>query len=340
MPSWMLQEALSCADQTEMMLSQDHLTLDNLCAQLRARPPNVVVTLARGSSDHAASYLAYLLMLRAGQLVTSLPMSLLTVYGAPLAHSEHLAIAVSQSGRSPDLVEPMQLFGRSQATTVALVNDTESPLAQASQWVLPLHAGPERSVAATKSFIASLVGAARLVAHWTQHEELLRALPALPDALRVACAQNWSNALPVLHRAERLLVIGRGPGLALANEVALKFKETCSLQAEAFSAAEVQHGPMALVEEGYPMLIFALRGPTQDGVIALAQAMRDRGARVLLAAPEDVPQRDLTLVCSRSPDLDAITAIASFYPMVEMLARERGLDPDQPRHLRKVTATR
>lgn len=340
MPSWMLQEALSCAEQVETLLAHDTDTLDALGAHLRAHPPQGVVTLARGSSDHAASYLAYLLMVRTGHLVTSLPMSLLTLYGAHLARAEHLAIAVSQSGRSPDLVEPLQLFGRSQATTVALVNDTASPLAQAAQWVLPLHAGKERSVAATKSFISSLVGAARLVAHWTQAEDLLRALPSLPEALRAASAQNWTPALPVMYRAERLLVIGRGPGLALAQEVALKLKETCAIQAEAFSAAEVQHGPMALVERGYPMLIFALRGPSQDSVVALAQAMRERGARVLLAAPADVPQRQLTLVCGDSPDLDAITAIASFYPLVEKLARERGMDPDQPRHLNKVTATR
>ncbi|MGQ0708719.1 MAG: SIS domain-containing protein [Rhodoferax sp.] len=340
MPSWMLQEALSCADHVETLLAHDTDTLEALGAALRAQPPQGVLTLARGSSDHAASYLAYLVMARTGQLVTSLPMSLLTLYGAPLAQAQRLAIAVSQSGRSPDLVEPLQHFRRAQASTVALVNDAASPLAQAAQWVLPLHAGPERSVAATKSFVASLVGAARLVAHWTQDRDLLDALPTLPATLRAACAQDWSGALPVLHGAQRLLVLGRGPGLALAQEAALKFKETCALQAEAFSAAEVQHGPMALVDEGYPLLVFALRGPAQDSVVAQAQAMRARGARVLLAAPPEVPERDLTLVPSACPDLDAIAAIGSFYPLVEALARARGLDPDQPRHLRKVTTTR
>jgi glucosamine--fructose-6-phosphate aminotransferase (isomerizing) len=142
----------------------------------------------------------------------------------------------------------------------------------------------------------------------------------------------------MLH-AERIMVIGRGTGLAIAQEAALKFKETCGIQAEAFSAAEVKHGPMALVDEGYPMLIFAPRGPAQAGLLALADEMRGRGARVVLAAPNDVANRELTLTTAATPDLDPIVAIQSFYLMVETLARARGNDPDKPRHLNKVTAT-
>ncbi len=140
--------------------------------------------------------------------------------------------------------------------------------------------------------------------------------------------------------ASKLMVIGRGPGLAIAQEAALKFKETCAIQAEAFSGAEVKHGPMALVDENYPMLVFALRGPAQQSLIALATEMRGRGAQVLLAAPADVPGRDLTLATAPQEDLDPITAIQSFYLLVEAVARARGANPDQPRHLSKVTTTR
>jgi glucosamine--fructose-6-phosphate aminotransferase (isomerizing) len=122
-------------------------------------------------------------------------------------------------------------------------------------------------------------------------------------------------------------------------EAALKLKETCAIQAEAFSGAEVLHGPMALVEAGYPMLIFAPRGPAQAGLLTLAEQMRARGARVLLAAPAGTPGCELPLVNAGSEDLDPICAIQGFYPMVEALARTRGLDPDQPRHLAKVTRT-
>lgn len=342
MSTLMLNEALAAPQQVALQLASDTAAYQALAAQLRARPPNGVVTVARGSSDHAAAYLAYLVMSRTGQLVTSLPMSLLTLYRAQVASSGMLAITVSQSGRSVDLIEPMRVFKSTGATTVALVNDAASPLAQAVDWCMPLHAGAEKSVAATKSFICSLVAAARLSAHWPlgEHHELLQALESLPQALEHACTQDWSGAVDVLTRAERLMVIGRGPGLAIAQEAALKFKETCGIQAEAFSSAEVKHGPMALVGEDYPMLVFAPRGPAQAGLIALAAEMRARGAHVLLAAPSDVLQRQLTLSPAAHPDLDPITAIQSFYLLVEAVSRARGLDPDTPPHLSKVTSTR
>ena len=340
MASLMLQEALSCARQVAQQLASEEGRYAALGAALRALPPQGAVTIARGSSDHAAAYFAYLVMARTGQLVTSLPMSLLTLYKAPMADQRLLAVSISQSGRSPDLVETMQMFEKAGATTVALVNDIGSPLAQAVGWVMPLHAGPEKSVAATKSFVCALVAGARLCAHWGAQADLLGAFKTLPAALEDACHQDWSAAIDVLRTASGLMVIGRGPGLAIAQEAALKFKETCGIQAEAFSGAEVQHGPMALVNDNYPMLIFALRGPAQQSLIALAAEMRARGARVLLAAPSDVVQRDLTLATAPQEALDPITAIQSFYLLVEALARARGLDPDQPPHLSKVTSTR
>ena len=342
MSTLMLNEALSAPQQVCLQLASDAASYEALAAHLRIQPPRGVVTVARGSSDHAAAYLAYLVMSHTGQLVTSLPMSLLTLYRAPLASNGLLAITVSQSGRSVDLIEPMQIFKAAGATTVALVNDAASPLAQAVGWCMPLHAGAEKSVAATKSFICSLVASARLCAHWPlgNHGDLLQALQDLPQALEHACTQDWSSAVAVLSRAERLMVIGRGPGLAIAQEAALKFKETCGIQAEAFSSAEVKHGPMALVSPNYPMLVFAPRGPAQAGLIALAAEMRARGAHVLLAAPSDVAERQLTLSTAPHPDLDPITAIQSFYLLVEAVSRARGLNPDMPPHLAKVTSTR
>lgn len=336
----MYDEAMSSAEQVRLQLAADDERYAALGAALRAQPPQGTVTIARGSSDHAAGYAAYLIMARLGHLVTSLPMSLLTLYQAPLEARRLLALSLSQSGRSPDLVEPMQLLRRAGATTVALVNDADSPLAHAVDWCLPLHAGPEQSVAATKSFICSLVAGARLVAHWGQQTEFMAALLALPECLAQACQQDWSSAITPLKKANQLMVIGRGPGLAIANEAALKFKETCGIQAEAFSGAEVKHGPMALVDAAYPLLIFAPRGPAQAGLLALAEEMRGRGAQVLLAAPADVASRDLTLARAAHADLDPISAIQSFYLLVEAVARARGLDPDRPRHLSKVTRTR
>ncbi|MEO7579583.1 MAG: SIS domain-containing protein, partial [Massilia sp.] len=278
----MLAEARAAADCVAGQLAQDGERYADLGRFLRANPPAAALTVARGSSDHAAAYCAYLIMARLGRVVASLPMSLVTLYKAPLQARGTLAIAVSQSGQSPDVVEPISYFGAGGATTVALVNDAASPLAQAAQWCMPLHAGKEHSVAATKSFIASLVAGARLVAAWQDDPALRDGLAALPEALRSAAGADWSAALPVLTPARNIMVVGRGPGFPLALEAALKFKETSSLQAEAFSSAEIRHGPMALIEPDYPLLVFATRGPAQAGLVALAADMRARGARVLL----------------------------------------------------------
>ena len=337
--SLMYQEAVSAADCVALQLAEDGERYAALGRHLRAARIQNAVTVARGSSDHASGYLAYLIMARLGRLVTSLPMSLLTLYNAPLQAQDLLALSVSQSGQSPDVVEPMRYFRDGGATTIALVNEIASPLAQAAEWALPLRAGAEVSVAATKSFITSLSAGARLVAEWQEDAELKAGLQALPDDLRNATKADWSAAIEVLAPARNIMVVGRGISYPVAQEAALKFKETSALQAEAFSGAEIKHGPMALIEDGYPLLIFATRGPAQAGLVALAEEMRGRGARVLLAAPQDVPGRDLDLPTAGHPDLDPIVAIQAFYVMAAQLAEARGLDPDRPRHLSKVTRT-
>lgn len=339
MTSRMLAEAREAPAAVARALAAGGDAIDTLAASLRAEPPSGVLTVARGSSDHAAHYMGYLAMARLGRLVTSLPMSLITLYSTRLPGQGLLSLAFSQSGQSPDLVAPQHYLRANGARTVALVNDAQSPLARASQWVLPLHAGPEASVAATKSYVAQLVASARLVAAWQRDPALARAIERLPGDLHTAAWLDWSPMVQALAGADRLFVIGRGLGLAIAMEAALKFKETCGIQAEAFSGAEVRHGPMALVDDGYPLLVFAPRGPAQADLLALADDMRARGASVLLAAPAGTPGAQLPLAPAATDDLDPITAIQSFYPAVEALARARGRDPDAPRHLSKVTRT-
>ena len=339
MTSRMLDEAREAPEAVARLLAADGAAYASFGAALREQPPASMLTIARGSSDHAAQYMAYLVMARLGRLVTSLPMSLVTLYQANLLCDGLVAIAISQSGQSPDLVAPMRGLRDGGACTVAVVNDASSPLAQAAQWLFPLHAGAETSVAATKSYIAQLVAGARIVAAWQQDDALASALAVLPAALEQAAALSWSPAVAALVDVDRLFVIGRGTGLAVAAEAALKLKEVCGIQAEAFSGAELRHGPMALVEEGYPLLVFAPRGPAQAGLLALADEMRGRGARVLLAAPAGTPGAELPLVATGNVDLDPIAVVQSFYPMVEALARARGRDPDKPRHLAKVTRT-
>ncbi len=335
----MLIEAREASAAVATQLAHNDREYNDFGAFLRERNPGSLLTVARGSSDHAAHFMAYLIMARLGRLVTSLPMSLVTLYQSHIQCQGLVSMAFSQSGQSPDLVAPMRYFTEGGATTAAFVNDPNSPLAQASQWVFPLHAGAETSVAATKSFITQLVAGARVVAAWQQDLALHAALSALPGTLSRAANADWSVAVDALRKVDRLFVIGRGTGLPVALEAALKFKETCGIQAEAFSGAEVKHGPMALIDHGYPLLVFAPRGPAQAGLLALAEEMRGRGAQVLLAAPLGTPGANLPVTDADSIELDPISVIQSFYPMVEALARARGMNPDQPRHLAKVTRT-
>lgn len=334
----MLKEALASAETVAAQL-MDTSRVEALAAKLAQQPRHVALTVARGSSDHAASYFASLTMSRLGVPVASLPMSVATLQQAPLQVCDQLALAFSQSGKSPDLVGTMEALRKAGALTVAAVNVSGSPLADACEFELPLVAGPELSVAATKSYIAMLSISAQLVAHWQKDAELLAALKTLPEALRAAGKLDWSNAVEELRGVERMIVIGRGLGLAIAQEAALKLKETSGIQAEAFSSAEVRHGPMELIDRDYPLLVFAPRGPEQAGLLQLARDMQARGARVLLAAPADVPEATLPLATTAHAALDPIAAILSFYVMAAGLAAARGRNPDAPRHLNKVTET-
>ncbi|RZF24845.1 SIS domain-containing protein [Paraburkholderia sp. UYCP14C] len=334
----MLKEALASAATVAEQL-KDTSRVAALAEKLAQQPRHVALTVARGSSDHAASYFASLTMSRLGVPVASLPMSVATLQQAPLQVRDQLALAFSQSGKSPDLVGTMNALRAAGALTVAAVNAPSSPLADACEWHLPLVAGPELSVAATKSYIAMLSISAQLVAHWQNDAELLGALNTLPNALERAGRLDWSMAVSELRGIERMIVIGRGLGLAIAQEAALKLKETSGIQAEAFSSAEVRHGPMELIDRDYPLLVFAPSGPEQAGLLQLAHDMRARGARVLLAAPDDVAQASLPLVSTAHAALDPIAAILSFYVMAADLAAARGRNPDAPRHLNKVTET-
>jgi glutamine---fructose-6-phosphate transaminase (isomerizing) len=335
----MLQEAREAPAAVAAQLAASREAYGAFGRWLATHDPRSVLTVARGSSDHAAHFMAYLIMARLGRLVTSLPMSLVTLYQSQIRTEGLLATAFSQSGQSPDLVAPMQYFKTHGAGTAAFVNDANSPLANAAQFVFPLMAGEEKSVAATKSFIAQLVAGARVVAAWQQDSALASAIDALPDALARAAHADWSAGVEVLSRVERMYVIGRGTGLAVAMEAALKFKETSVIQAEAFSGAEVKHGPMALIDEGYALLVFAPRGPAQAGLLKFASEMKERGAHVLLAAPIDTPGVNLPLIETGAADLDPISVVQSFYPMVEAVSRARGYNPDKPKFLAKVTKT-
>ncbi len=340
-PTQMFKEASEAPTRVAHQLAANAAAVSELAGELRANACEAMLTLARGSSDHAASFFAYNAMAASKRVITSIPSSLVNLFQAPSGGPNTWAFAFSQSGQSPDLVAAMAHFANAGSPTVAWVNDLKSPLATGARWALDLHAGPETSVAATKSYLAQLVAGLHLQALWQQDDHLADALSALPQTMNRALTENWSKALDRLARVHQLYVLGRGSAWPLAMEVALKFKETCGIHAEAFSSAEVVHGPMALVQPGFAVLVIAPRGPGQADALAVSKALRERGAAVLVAASGNVSgvASDLTIVESRHPLLDGICAMQSFYVMVEALARLRGLNPDEPAHLSKVTRT-
>jgi len=283
----MFREAGEAPARVRAQLASNAAAVEALAARLRAQPPRAVVTFGRGSSDHAATYLRYLIETRLGVMTASAPPSVSSVYDAAPGMEGMLCIVISQSGRSPDLLAAAQAAAAAGATVVALVNDEASPLAAQADLVLPLRAGPEVSVAATKSYICALTAAAQLVGHWLEDGALLAALDRLPGLLEEAWAQRWPQAEERLATARGLYVLGRGPGFGIAQEAALKFKETCGLHAEAFSAAEVRHGPMALVGPGFPVLAFVQADETQAGVEAAVAACVAQGAEVLQVGGRD-----------------------------------------------------
>ncbi len=337
--TWMHSEAAEAANAVARQFAANAATIDALVERLRAQPPRFIVTCARGSSDHATTYGKYLFETTLGLVTASASPSVGSVYAVQPKLDDVLFIAISQSGKSPDLLRNAEIAKVGGAHVLALVNVADSPLAQLADTVLPLHAGPENSVAATKSYLCSLAAQLQLAARWSGDARLLAAVDALPDAMRAAWEQDWSPLVAGLRLADHLFVLGRGLGLGAAQEAALKFKETCGLHAEAFSSAEVKHGPMAIVGPDFPVLAFAQDDNIGAGTATVAEEFRARGAPVWLARPGASGPGVLPLPASPHPACTPILTVQAFYGAVNALSVARGHDPDVPPHLNKVTET-
>lgn len=315
-----------------------------LAEQIHAFNPSFLMTVARGSSDHAATFAKYLFELYLGTPVVSAAPSVFTVYQRSLKLHHAVVFGLSQSGQSPDICTVMESVRNTGALTIAVVNQVDSPLAQLAEQVVPVRAGIETAVAATKSYVLTIIALIQGVAIIKQDQALLSALQRLPEALEKALQRDWSPLLPALQNCQNALTLGRGFGFAIAQEAALKFKETCQLQAEAFSSAEVLHGPFALIKPGYPVVAFLQNDATLAGNVQLATRIAQLGGQVWLAMPHSlapIPEgcKELPLPPSLHETLDPVIAITAFYRMVERLAHLRGYSPDQPNHLQKVTKT-
>jgi glucosamine--fructose-6-phosphate aminotransferase (isomerizing) len=317
--------------------------LPALVERLERLAPPLMATIARGSSDHAAAFAGYMVSLRLGLPVASLPPSLASVYGRTLHLERALALAISQSGASPDLSAAVVSAKTGGAFTLGLVNEAGSALGRVVDAEIELGAGAELAVAATKSFVLSLSAVVHLVASWVRDATLLKALESLPATLTQCESVDWTAATRLFAAHEDVFVVGRGPTLPIAREFALKLKEVCGIHAEAMSAAELLHGPISIASPLLPAIVLAGDEQVRPTVDAAISRLRAAGAPVLLLATSHENGAGgagiVTVPTASDLLLQPIVAIYAAYRFFAMLARARGRDPDHPPHLQKVTQT-
>ena len=320
----------------QAMRSKDMLA--SFAASIAASPPSLYLTCARGSSDHAATFMRYLLEIEVGVVASSFSPSVFSVYGRAPAIGSGICVVISQSGRSPDLLAVAQQYRDQGSRVLAIVNDLGSPLAQIADYVFPIGAGPETSVAATKSFIGTLSAILQIVGCHPGTAVNPQDLLDLPNLLDLAWEQDWSALTKAITASRGLFVIGRGVGFAAASEAALKMKETSGLHAEAFSAAEVRHGPMALLATGMPVLIFRQNDKAARSLDDFASFAAAQGNQVFVVGAKVAGATCLPCPAA-APLLEPVVQIQAFYRAANELSVARGLNPDAPPMLRKVTQT-
>ncbi len=328
------------------LLEREEAAARALAREVHERDLELVVIAARGTSDHAAVYLRYLLETLAGLPVSLAAPSVYTLYHGTPRLRRALVIGISQSGQSEDIRAVIQEGRRQGASTVAITNDPDSPLARSADWVLFLHAGQEQSIPATKTYLAELTMGALLAGALGEQPELIRALRLLPvDLERVLAREDDLAAAAAAHSAmERCLVLGRGYNYATAYELALKLKEMAYVSAEPYAVPDFLHGPIVIVEEGYPILLVAPNDRTLPNLHGVALATRDKGGTVIaLCDSPELAQIAHTAVAIPSGRHEALSPLG--YAIAGQLfafhlARANQLDPSAPRGLGKVTNTR
>jgi glucosamine--fructose-6-phosphate aminotransferase (isomerizing) len=318
-----------------------------IAALVRERQVSYVVIAARGSSDHAALYAKYLLGTLNRLPVALATPSLFTMYHSPPQLKDALVIGISQSGESPDIISVVSSAQEQGALTLSITNDAGSPLAQAAEHVLPCHAGVERSIAATKTYTAQLVAVALLATSLAGDEARLTELRAIPDAVEktLTLSEVVQLAAERYRYMEQCVVLGRGYNYATAYELSLKLKELTYVVAAPYSSADFVHGPIAIVERGFPVIVIVPHGAVYDEVMALAHSLQEeRRAELIVISDQDdalaVAQTPLWMPVPVTEWLSPILCIIPGQLFAYHLTLVKGFDPDHPRGLHKITTTR
>jgi len=326
----MSQEAAQSPAVIAQQLTDNLILCQTLAQDIRAFDPSMVYIIGRGSSDHAGVFAKYLIEIEMGIPVSSSAPSVYSVYNKKLKLDKALVLVISQSGGSPDIIAQAKAAKASGALTIALVNTPNSPLSGIVDAELPLRAGEELAIAATKSYLATLSGILQLVACWKQDEALLSALKDLPAQLTSAVASPAKLTHDFVADLAHCVVLGRGLGYAVSREIALKLKEVCGVHAEAFSSAEFLHGPVTLVEKSLSVIDVAVFDESQSAHETIMADINSRGSRTtsIGLSIEGTHPRCMPLII-----------LQRFYLDIELIARQMGLDPDKPAGLKKVTKT-
>lgn len=328
--SIMAMEAREAPTRIAKQLETNAQKVQQIVAIIKSRQPKFVYMVGRGSSDHAGVFAKYLIEIELGLPVMAAAPSVASIYHKSLQLTDALVIVISQSGRSPDILAQVEMAKKSGALVLALVNDMSSPLAAMADHSLALHVGEEKAVAATKSYLATLSAIMHLVAVWSAKPALITALQQLPALMQQATALPMQLNTAALQNVKYLVVLGRGLGYAIAREIALKLKEVCGIQAEAFSSAEFLHGPVTLVKNNFTIIDINIHDESISAHNSQIAEMAQRGATVLQLHHQPIiaPARLLPLL-----------VLQRFYIDVEIVARDLGINPDAPIGLNKVTKT-
>ena len=304
-----------------------------------------IVIAARGTSDNAGRYAQYLLGMQNQLLVTLTTPSLFSIYNRPPNLSGSLVLGISQSGKSPDLVAVLKEANRQGAATAAITNFPDSDMGQVAGCVIPLLAGQEKSLAATKTYTAEITAIAALSAILADNTAQLKELATIPAAIEAILKQSDQvERIAERYRyMQRCVILGRGLNYATAFEFSLKLKELTYTVAEPYSSADFQHGPMAVIDPGFPVFIFAPTSALLPELRELIQRLKERSAEIIVISDDEAVRRlgsrALSLPVTFSEQLSPIPAIVPAQLFAMYLAHTRGIDVDHPRGLNKVTET-
>lgn len=326
----MAQEAAEAPSRIREQLAANASRIADIVQLIKQKQPRYVYMVGRGSSDHAGVFAKYLIEIEIGLPVAAAAPSIASVYNKQLDLTGALVLVISQSGRSPDILAQVAMAKAAGALVIALVNDESSPLAEQADQVIPLNVGAEKAVAATKSYLATLSALLQLVAAWSANSQLQDAVISLPELLARAIELPAQLTAQSLQGVEHLVVLGRGPGYAISREIALKLKEVCGIHAEAFSSAEFLHGPVTLVKDQFAIVDVSIADEANAAHQAQIAEVRSRGARIVHLHHADLLS---------NPRVLPLALLQRFYLDVEAVARSRGVNPDAPPGLNKVTKT-